>query len=193
MVWHDGLNVRSVHQLSDEEKERAFKLLIAGLRTNAWRCAAGLRELHDKRAIPYLHEALAFTTGKGLVEVAAALNVLEGTTDYCSYIIRVLETNSHWGYRMDAAITLRKFHTPEVIEALFRAIEDPDYLVRHHASESLLALHGFPPDIARYDEIFDDIIDKREFMETRPLPTDEEILEQYKQAASQLRELFSSN
>lgn len=53
---------------------------------------------------------------------------------------------------------LREFNTPEVLEALFQAVKDPDYLVRYHACDSLLYIHGFEPDIANYDEIFVNII-----------------------------------
>ena len=53
---------------------------------------------------------------------------------------------------------LRDFPTPEVIEALFDAVSDVDYLVRNHASESLLAIHGLQPTISEHKQIFKLII-----------------------------------
>jgi hypothetical protein len=64
---------------------------------------------------------------------------------------------------------------------------DPDYLVRNHASESLLHIHGFKPAISEHREIFGLICVEFD-------PKDEvsyhEASKQYTRAAAMLRDLF---
>ncbi|MHA1376784.1 MAG: hypothetical protein ACTSRG_00200 [Candidatus Helarchaeota archaeon] len=62
-------------------------------------------------------------------------------------------------------MVLKNFPRPDVIDALYRAIMDLDYLVRNHASESLLYIHGMPSEIVDFDEIFTYICYDEEFVE----------------------------
>ena len=63
---------------------------------------------------------------------------------YAPTIIAVLaDGDSPWS--LDAAIALRHFDTPEVVEALYAALADDRYLVRYHATESLLVIHHVQP------------------------------------------------
>ena len=52
------------------------------------------------------------------------------------------DQRNHWAKRQDAAIALRYFRSEKVATALLDALNDPEKLVRYHASTSLLTLYG---------------------------------------------------
>src|SRR5258706_1587945 len=55
------------------------------------------------------------------------------------------EQYSNMSKRMDAALVLKYQPSPETSEVLQRVIStDPEYLVRYHATKSLLLIHGYP-------------------------------------------------
>ncbi len=57
-------------------------------------------------------------------------------------LIAVLH-NAPWrGVRLNAARALRDVRTPQTVAALWRALRDPEDLVRFYAPDSLLAIHG---------------------------------------------------
>ena len=158
MMWHDGIDPTSVNLLKGAERDQAENMLIESMEQGSYWAPMGLRELRSKKAVPIMKNLLIKATGDLLIEIAIALNVIEDTTEYNSYIIRVLrEYGSPYG-RLNAARKLRDFSTPEVIKSLFDAVSDTDYLVRNHACESLLAIHGFNPVISEYQDIFKLII-----------------------------------
>jgi HEAT repeat protein len=89
-----------------------------------------------------LKQRLATATGNERVEVALALWRIERYPPAAKHLLDVLANASWWGDRMEAAITLRHVDSPPVRPALWRALDDKDELVRHHAAVSLLALDG---------------------------------------------------
>jgi HEAT repeat protein len=48
--------------------------------------------------------------------------------------------------RLTAVEALYHFREPASVRALVKSLDDPDGLVRHHASSGLVALHGLPDD-----------------------------------------------
>ncbi|MHA2061746.1 MAG: HEAT repeat domain-containing protein [Candidatus Sifarchaeia archaeon] len=187
MAWHDGLDVNAINSLTGEEKEEAEHLLIEALqKSNDYRPIVGLGYLRSKKALPILKEKLNHLWGKALVDAASALRKIENDDSYAENIIRVLKNDASFYNRLVAAIELRNFKTPEVVKALFEAVKDPEYLVRNHACESLLFLHGFKPEIVEHEEIFQNIIGSPE---GDGLTTEDEI-KQFDQAILQLKELF---
>nr|MDO8079258.1 HEAT repeat domain-containing protein [Candidatus Freyarchaeota archaeon] len=183
-AWHDGLDFDALHQLSPEEKEKAEELFLERVNENDTRAAVGLGELRSKKAVPRLRELLDKARGRELVDIAVALGEIEGDKSYAKYIIHVLKNDSWWYDRLWAARHLREFDSPEVVEALFEAVKDPDYLVRNHACESLLYLHGFEPEISSHKEIFKNIITPHEGEPS------EEDNKKYEAAVNQLRKMF---
>ena len=117
-------------------------MLIDSLVNGSYYAVMGLRELKSKKAVPKLKETLTKSNGDLKIFVAIALNVIEETGDYIPDIIDVLQNYGSPFTRLVAARELRRYNSPEVIDALYQAVRDPDYLVRNHASESLLAIHG---------------------------------------------------
>jgi hypothetical protein len=188
-MWHDGIDSTASKRLSGEERVKGEEMLIESMKEGSYWAPMGLREMGSKKAIPIMKEILDQTHSRLMIEIAHALNVLEKTTEYLPYIIRVLKDAGFWSSRMDAARMLKNYNTPEVIEGLYASVQDEDYLVRNHSSESLLHIHGLPASISEYKEIFAEIIvdyDK----------DDEESIkvarEHYKKAAEMLKELIDS-
>lgn len=186
MMWHDGIDPKSVCGLEGAERDQAEAMLIESMQQGSYWAPMGLSELRSQKAIPVMKEMLPSASGTLLIEIAIALNVIEDTLDYNQYILHVLRTYPSPYTRLKAAMKLRDFPTPEVIEALFDAVNDEDYLVRNHASESLLAIHGHQPTISEHKEIFKLIIVDYDKHSRRS----EEASEAYKKAEHMLRELF---
>ncbi|MHA1771769.1 MAG: HEAT repeat domain-containing protein [Candidatus Thorarchaeota archaeon] len=185
MMWHDGIDPKAVTYLEGEERKKAEEMLIQSLRKGSKYAAMGLRELKSQRAVPVLKDVLRSAAGDLKVQVCVALNEIEGTTAYVDGIIDVLLQSESWSEQIEAAISLRRYNTPEVIKALFTAVSDPEYLVRYHASEALLAIHGFTPDISSHDKIFAEIAPSVE----DGVP-EEECKRHYERAVGMLTDLF---
>jgi HEAT repeat protein len=189
MAWHDGLDVNAINSLTSEEKEEAELLLIEALqKSKDYRLIVGLGELRSKKALPILKEKFNKLWGKTLVDAASALRKIENDDSYAEYIILVLKNDSSFYNRLEAAIELRHFKTPEVVKALFNAVKDPEYLVRNHACESLLFLHGFKSEISEHEEIFQNITTPRGLDN---VPTENDV-KRYESAITQLKDLFKS-
>lgn len=155
MMWHDGIDEKSVTHLKGEEREKAEDMLIESLTEGNHYAAKGLRELRSAKAIPTLVMNLFSGSGTLTVEIAVALCMIKDTFEYVPHIINVLKNHVFWTSRIDAARALRRFPTEEVVETLYETVaKDPDYLVRNHASETILFLHGLEPDISEHMEIF---------------------------------------
>jgi len=187
MMWHDGIDPTSVCGLEGAERDQAEDMLIESMKEGSYWAPMGLRELRSQKAVPLMKEMLPSIEGVLLIEIAIALNVIEDTLEYNPYILHVLREYPSPYTRLKAAMKLRDFPTPEVIEALFDAVSDEDYLVRNHASESLLAIHGLQPTISEHKEIFQLIIvdyDKTSNVSTKDAAA------AYKKAEEMLRALF---
>ncbi|MGY5859685.1 MAG: HEAT repeat domain-containing protein [Candidatus Thorarchaeota archaeon] len=187
MMWHDGIDPSSVCNLEGAERDQAEGMLLESMAQGSHWAPMGLRELRSEKAVPAMQEMLSWAKGDLLIEIAIALNVIRDTTDYNQFILRVLrEYPSPYG-RLNAARKLRDFPTPEVIAGLFDAVCDEDYLVRNHASESLLAIHGLKPMISGQKEIFQLIIVE---VDSEKGVSSKDAAAAYKKAEEMLRSLF---
>lgn len=147
MAWHDGLDSDALAALEGEEREEAERMLLAALGNGDYRPAAGLKVLESRKASAPLKTRLKEVSGREAVEVALALWNMEKYEPAMRAIIDVLQDGQHWGERIDAAIALRYVLVPDAEEALWRALgNDPENLVRYHASDSLLVRHGLSPE-----------------------------------------------
>lgn len=158
VMWHDGIDASSVCALEGAEREKAEAMLIKSMTKGSQWAPMGLRELRSQKAVPVMKELLSKASGDQLMEIAIALNVIEDTKEYYPYILRVFQETPSAYTRVKAAMKLREFPTPEVIEALFHAVNDEDDIVRNNASNALLAIHGFEPRIDEHLEIYQQII-----------------------------------
>lgn len=116
------------------------------------------------------------------------MNVIEKTEVYIPDIIDVLLQHGSSYMRLKAAMELKRYHTSEVIPVLFKAFRDPDYLVRNHASESLLGLRGFERNISSHKEIFGHIC----YSLDREGATQNKCKSAWDTAAKMLQDLFIS-
>ena len=185
MMWHDGIDPTSVCLLEGAERDQAEEMLLTSMEEGSHYAAMGLRELRSEKAVPLMKRMLEKVSADLLIEIAIALNVIENTTDYNPYIIRILLEYPSPYVRLKAARRLRDFPTPEVIAALYDAVSDVDYLVRYHAAESLLAIHGFDSMISDHKDIFSFICTEN----IKP----EDAANRYKKAENMLKSLFEKD
>jgi hypothetical protein len=159
MMWHDGIDEKSVIPLKGREREAAEDMLIKSLEEGSHYGAIGLRQLRSKKAVPILEERLEGSIGTLAVEIAVALCMIKNTLEYLPHILAALKLSPFWWDRIHAARALRRFPTEEVVEALFESVaKDHEYLVRNHASETILFLHGLQPSISMHKGIFKHMI-----------------------------------
>lgn len=174
-----GPDPSSLLELDGEQREAAIDMLIAGLRYDDSIAPLGLRVLHATRAVAELEAWLPSASPAGRVQTALALRVLTDNQEYAAPIIEVLQDSQSW-WSMDAAIALRRFSTPESVEALYQALTDDRFLVRYHSAESLLSVHGLnPPSLDPRSELFQALAaggrnhptseDRQRFATVRPL------------------------
>jgi hypothetical protein len=149
----DGLDEAALAELSGEERERAEGMLIAFLPDS--RAIIGLGVLRSRLAEPQLmrlfttERALAagqlpdeFYNAYQLVYLATALWRIRPDPRWVEAITDVLARSGEWTSRQEAAMALYAIRAPAAEAALTKALDDPQGLVRHHASRALLALHG---------------------------------------------------
>ena len=87
------------------------------------------------RALPPLAERLA--DDDGTVRQAAADALIQVGDAAVEVLVGVLRFSEHQGARSRAAYALRKIGTPATVPALFRCLNDPNYLVHTYAYEAL--------------------------------------------------------
>ncbi|NVM02467.1 MAG: HEAT repeat domain-containing protein [Candidatus Helarchaeota archaeon] len=184
--WHDGVNPNVVLDLVGEEREEAENMLIESVQKGGMWPTDGLAALKSKKALPILKKKLNNAPPPTNVRIAEAIEEIEGSGEYVSVIIDELLTGGSPYDRLEAAMVLRKFPTQEAIIALFKGVLDPDYLVRNHSSESLLAIHGFEPEISKHREIFKLICADEE------RSGGQNLVELYEKAAEMLKKLFKN-
>jgi hypothetical protein len=160
MIWHEGLPVEAVTPLSGDARSHAIRMLLFGVQLEDGHAATALAAMGETSALSALRGALPTATEDNKIRTAQAINALSGGEDssvMAKELVSVLEDqNLHWGTKMNAAIGLRDFDDRESEEALLRAVEaENDYLVKYHASSSLLVRWKVKASsISSYPEIF---------------------------------------
>jgi hypothetical protein len=158
MSARDGLDTLALAELEGEEVTRAEDLLI-GFLPDA-RGVIGLGVLRSRRAEPELTqlfeaerqaqiEAKAandeFWPTDGLVYLAKALWRIRPDPRWRDAMIDVLGSAEDWK-RQTAVEALCDVCDPVNVQALTRALDDAEPLVRYHAARGLLIIHGLPAD-----------------------------------------------
>lgn len=88
--------------------------------------------------VPYLPDLAArLADEEGAVRQAAADALVQGGDAAVEPLVVVLRFNNHEGARSRAAYALRKIGTAATVPALFRCLNDPNYLVHTYAYEAL--------------------------------------------------------
>jgi hypothetical protein len=171
--WRSGLDVESLFLLTTEEQRQAEELLLQHLEQGSpdHRIAVGLGYLRSQRAIPTLTKRVQALRGDPrIIEPAIALWRIAHAQEALSALIEALTSLPHWCWRMDAAIALGECRCQQAAQALQQALSDEHDLVRHHATNSLLIIHGLSPkDHPLAFEMMSDDSKKREVAMTRIL------------------------
>ncbi|MCC6899609.1 MAG: HEAT repeat domain-containing protein [Polyangiaceae bacterium] len=156
MIWHDGLYTAGVASLTGEQREAALTLLRLGLSLGDAHAAEALAAMGDASTVGSMRAKLDEAQGTEQVRLALAIHELGPDPSLARYLIDVLQSPLHWSHRIDAAMGLRRFAGADDEEALLQAVaEDPDYLVRYHAAESLLIRWDLQPtELTGHPEIF---------------------------------------
>jgi hypothetical protein len=154
----DGLDTLALAELRGEEVTRAEDLLI-GFLPDA-RGVIGLGILRSRRAEPELTrlfeaEQRAWREAKvtdeefwptdGLVYLAKALWRIRPDPRWRDAMIDVLGAAEDWK-RQTAVEALCDVCDPVAGQALIKALDDTEPLVRYHAGRGLLIIHGLPVD-----------------------------------------------
>ncbi len=158
MSARDGLDTRALAELRGEEVIRAEDMLIGFLPDT--RGVIGLGILRSRRAEPELtkffeaeqltwHAAKAageefWSTGE-LVDLAKALWRIRPDPRWRDAMIDVLGAAEDWK-RQPAAQALCDVCDPVAVQALIKALDDSEPLVRYHAARGLLLIHGLTVD-----------------------------------------------
>jgi hypothetical protein len=140
----NGLDIEALRLLEGEERTRAEEMLLGYLPDI--RGAIGLGELRTARAEPALTgilEAMEELDSKStIIYLAKALWQIRPDPSWLDAMLQVLTFSRSWQERVHAAVGLKVFRDPAAVSALTNALDDPDHLVRYHATRSLLAIHG---------------------------------------------------
>lgn len=174
--WRNGVDVPLLFLLSAEEQSRAEDLLLQHLEQGSTdhRIVIGLGELRSQQAIPALTKRLQASRGdRTVIEPAVALWQIAHSQEALSALIEALGSLPDFFGRMDAAIGLGNCHCQQAAQALQQALSDEAYLVRYHATNALLIIHGRWKDCTRAHplavKIMSDDPQKREATLTRIL------------------------
>jgi hypothetical protein len=154
----DGLDTLALAELRGEEVTRAEDLLI-GFLPDA-RGVIGLGVLRSRRAEPELTELFEaeqrawrearatddeFCSTDGLVYLAKALWRIRPNPRWRDAMIDVLGAAEDWK-RQTAVEALCDVCDPVAVQALIKALDDAEPLVRYHAARGLLLIHGLSVD-----------------------------------------------
>ncbi|WP_007508936.1 hypothetical protein [Pseudofrankia saprophytica] len=169
MVWHEGPDFSRLLELARANRADVGISLAVGVAQHDEVAAQSFIALAEAGLVPDGAETLlraAVPDGQGtfLVRLAEALYALTGDEAWARPIVRVLTTvtargvETFWGNRLDAAIALSGFPpTEHLVDALARAVTDHEYLVRYHASNTLLRYCGERRDVSDISTFFDKI------------------------------------
>ena len=161
-----GLDLAALAALEGAERKRAEDMLIAYLPDD--RGIIGLGALRSRRAEPELlrmfvaerqaqHESVllpdVFWTPFTLIELAKALWRIEPDPRFPLGMIDVLASAGDSIARDSAAQALYDVRDQAVADALIKALDDPEPLVRHHSARGLLAIYGLPADSKDLDHM----------------------------------------
>lgn len=160
MVWHDGPDFAEFMARAGDPETAT--LVLEGLAEGDPLAAQAIGEAGMTDLAPQLKAELERHGGSFQVRAAESLSKLTGDQSWASKVAEVLihPKTVFWNDRLDAAMALSRFApTPELIAAVAEGMQDPEYLVRYHSTNTMLTYAGKPADVYSDDELFSEITD----------------------------------
>lgn len=165
MVWHDGPDFTLLREAWQREPAALIDQLFAGMGEGDALAAQSLSELEPPptgeqrdQVIAALEKHVPDSPPNARVQLGLTLYKLTGDAKWTAPIVEVLDSDVHWGSRIDAAIALRQVPaTPELRGCLLRNVQADDYLVRYHSATTLRQWAGVKGELSDDDELFDKI------------------------------------
>jgi hypothetical protein len=160
LVWHDGPGFDALLAAARADLDAVGHFLASGIRLGDPLAAQSFRRLAADDLLPVgapetLRAAAGTATGEFLIRVAEALFAVTADPSWARPVADVLATDGSASVRLAAAMALAAFPaTPELVQALARAVCDPEYLLRYHAANTLLRYAGDTRSIAEHRELF---------------------------------------
>lgn len=148
LVWHEGPEFDGLLARARTAPAEVARMLTVGLEAGDDVAAFSFGVLAAEGMAPpgaeaLLRGVLPVAKESFLVRVAQALHAVTDDVAWADVVVTVLESDAFWGVRIDAAFALGRFPpTPELIEALGRAVCDHEFLVRCHAANALRRFAG---------------------------------------------------
>ncbi|MFN8527872.1 MAG: HEAT repeat domain-containing protein [Anaerolineae bacterium] len=173
-AWHDGVDVQVLQDLSADEKHEAERIFLKTPTDK--RYIEGLAALKSQQALPVLIPLLKHTYPEVRISAARAIRDISGADSGLDALVGVLnDTKIYWGTRMDAARYLNDFRSKRAVDALVKALDDGEQLVRYHAANSLATIYRIPSnagEIMRVMTANDAIAALKAKIADLPIPTD---------------------
>jgi hypothetical protein len=145
-VFHDGPDPARLRGLEGERKAEAERMLRRGLAACSTLAVSAIRDAGWRDLVPDLTRAVGFTgQSEFRADVIVALEALGSRIDFSDQLIAVLSAGSVQA-RIAAAMGARHFSLDRFrVPLLDRVRQDPAWLVRYHAAESLFVLADIYP------------------------------------------------
>ena len=145
-VFHDGPDPARIRGLAGEPKAEAERMLRRGLAACSTLAVSAIEGAGWRDLVPDLTRAVALPgESQFRAEVILALQTLGSRDDFSDQLIAVL-SSGRTEARITAAMGARHFSLERFRGPLLdRLRQDPSWLVRHHAAESLFALADIYP------------------------------------------------
>jgi hypothetical protein len=155
----DALDTAALGELSGDERKRAEDMLIAFLPDS--RAVIGLGVLRSRAAGPRLVALFVAERARqiaaiasrdrewnplGIVFLAKALWLIDPNPQWPPAMIDALASSVYWMGRQEAAEALSGVRFPAAVDALIKALDDDEPLVRCSAARALRATYGLPPE-----------------------------------------------
>ncbi len=147
MIWHDGGidEYAAAKALEKEDPAHVKDMLERGLLLEDYVAVEGIKLMKGDEWVSLVEKTLETSRFRLRIELAQYLQARFPERDYSRYVVDVLQ-RSPAAFRVDAAVALRNFSVPEVLDYLLESVRhDPEFLVRFNAGASYLILRKIEP------------------------------------------------
>lgn len=141
--WHDGIgyDLEALEKASPEERASIEKVLISS-KGRDWRDMEALAELDTPRSRKELREAFAAGDLRVRMAVISYAPDIVSFNEKLEAIVHSLRVGNIYGGLSHALDLVEEFHPPEVVEELFRGVQEREGEVAVNFAAMLLFIHG---------------------------------------------------